>query len=130
MNTTAIDSSIEPGTGKYFEITLRDSNGNALANKDIQFGFNGKIYNKTTDENGIAKLQINLQRADIYTFAVSFQGDDQYNGSFAVAKITVKKQTPTLTVPNKSYKASAKTKALTATFKSASGKVVANKKKV
>ena len=128
MNTTAIDSSIEPGTGKYFEITLRDSNGNALANKDIQFGFNGKIYNKTTDENGIAKLQINLQRADIYTFAVSFQGDDEYNGTFAVAKITVKKQNPTLTVPNKSYKASASTKTLTATFKSASGHVVAGKK--
>ena len=128
MNTTAIDSSIEPGTGKYFEITLRDSNGVALANKPVQFGFNGKIYNKTTDENGIAKLQINLQRSDIYTFAVSFQGDDAYNGSFAVAKITVKKQNPTLTVPNKSYKASAKTKTLTATFKSASGKVVANKK--
>ena len=128
MNTTAIDSSIEPGTGKYFEITLRDSNGVALANKDVQFGFNGKIYNKTTDDQGIARLQINLQRADIYTFAVSFQGDDAYNGSFAVAKITVKKQTPTLTVPNKSYKASAKTKTLTATFKSASGKVVANKK--
>ena len=107
---------------------MRDSDGVPLANKPVQFGFNGKIYNKTTDENGIAKLQINLQRYDIYTFAVNFQGDDQYNGSFAVAKITVKKQTPTLTVPNKSYKASAKTKTLTATFKSASGKVVANKK--
>ena len=128
MNTTAIDASIEPGTGEYFQITLKDSNGNTLANKDIQFGFNGKIYNKTTDENGIARLQINLQRYDIYTFAVSFQGDDAYNGSFAVAKITVKKQTGSLTVPSKTYKASAKTKTLTATFKSASGNVVAGKK--
>ena len=128
MTTTAIDSSIEPGTGKYFKITLKDSDGKTLANKAVQFGFNGKIYNKTTNDQGVAELQINLQRADIYTFAVSFQGDDAYNGSFAVAKITVKKQTPSLTVPNKSYKASAKTKTLTATFKSASGKLVANKK--
>ena len=128
MTTTAIDSSIEPGTGEYFKITLKDSDGKTLANKAVQFGFNGKIYNKTTNDQGVAELQINLQRADIYTFAVSFQGDDAYNGSFAVAKITVKKQTPSLTVPNKSYKASAKTKTLTATFKSASGKLVANKK--
>ncbi len=128
MTTTAIDASIEPGTGKFFEVTLKDSNGVILTNKPVQIGFNGKIYNKTTDDKGIAKLQINLQRADIYTFAVSFQGDNAYNGSFAVAKITVKKQSPKLTVPNKSYKASAKTKTLTATFKSASGKVVAGKK--
>ena len=128
MTTTAIDSSIEPGTGEYFNITLKDSEGKALANKDVKFGFNGKIYNKTTDENGVAQLQINLQRYDIYTFAVSFLGDDEYNATFIVAKITVKKQTASLTVPNKSYKASAKTKTLTATFKSASGKVVADKK--
>ena len=128
MITTAIDSSIEPGTGEYFEITLKDGDGNNLANKAVLFGFNGKVYNKTTDERGMAKLQINLQRADIYTFGVCFLGDDEYNGTFAVAKITVKKQNASLTVPNKSYKASAKTKTIAATFKSASGKVVAGKK--
>ena len=128
METTAVDGTNEPGTGAYFTITLKDSEGTLLANKDVQFGFNGKIYNKTTDDDGKAQLQINLQRADIYTFAVNFAGDDSYNSSFAVAKITVKKQTPTLTVPNKSYKASAKTKTLTATFKSAKGTLIAGKK--
>ena len=44
------------------------------------------------------------------------------------AKITVKKQTPSLTVPAKSYGANAKTKTISATFKSASGKVIAGKK--
>ena len=128
MNTTAIDSSIEPGSGEFFNVTLRDSDDNALVDKTVLFGFNGKIYNKTTNSNGVAQLQINLQRSDIYTFAVCFLGDDDYNGSFAVAKITVKKQSPSLTVPAKSYLASAKSKSLTATFKSASGKVVPNKK--
>ena len=128
MTTTAIDSTNEPGTGEYFKITLKDGDGKLLANKEIKFGFNGKIYNKTTDDKGIAELQINLQRADIYTFAVCFLGDDDFNSSFAVAKITVKKQTPSLTVPAKSYGANAKTKTISATFKSASGKVIAGKK--
>ena len=128
MTTTAVDVDTDGRAGEYFTITLKDSNGKALANKKVQIGFNGKVYDRTTDANGEAKLQINLQNAGIYTFAISFLGDENYNGSFAVAKITVNKQKGSLTVPNKSYKASAKTKTLTATFKSASGKVVADKK--
>ena len=81
-----------------------------------------------TDENGSAKLQINLKYAGTYTFAVSYLGDDNYEGSFVVAKITVKSQKGSLTVPAKSYKANAKTKSLTATFRSASGKLVKGKK--
>ena len=72
-------------------------------------------------------MQINLGTVNWYTFAVSFLGDYEYNASFVVAKINVVAQKGTLTVPNKSYKASA-TKTLTATFKSASGKLVKGKK--
>ena len=93
----------------------------------MQFGFNGKIYNKTTDDDGLAKLQINLKRSDIYTFAVAFLGDDDYEGSFAVAKITVNKKKMTLTVPNKNYMATAKTKTLTATLSDDKGRLIANK---
>ncbi|ADC46190.1 adhesin-like protein [Methanobrevibacter ruminantium M1] len=128
METTAIDTKVDGRIGKYFNVILKDSEGNILANKPIQIGFNGKVYNRTTDENGSAKLQINLIKADIYTFAICYLGDDDYNGSFVVSKITVKAQKGTLTVPNKSYKATTKTKTLSATFKAASGKVLANKK--
>ena len=97
----------------------------------MQIGFNGVIYDEkngiVTDENGTAKLQINLGYKGAYTFAICFLGDDNHNASFAVAKITVATQTPTLSVPNKSYKASAKTKALTATFKTVKGTAIANK---
>ena len=128
MTTTAVDTTTDGRIGKYFIITLKDSEGKALADKFVQIGFNGQVYDRTTDENGQAKLQINLKAAGTYTFAVSFLGDDKYNGSFIVAKITVSKQTGSLTVPAKTYKASASSKTLTATFKAASGKVVANKK--
>ena len=127
MTTTAVDTATDGRIGKYFVVTLKDGKGNALANKFIQIGFNGNVYNRTTDDNGQAKLQINLKAAGTYTFAVAFLGGLDYNGSFIVAKIVVNKQKGSLTVPNKSYKASA-TKTLTATFKAASGKVVKGKK--
>ena len=128
MTTTAVDTKADGRIGEYFIITLKDKNGNALANKPVQIGFNGVVYDRVTDENGTAKLQINLKAAGTYTFAVAYLGDDQYNGSFVVAKITVNKQKGTLTVPAKTYKASAATKTLTATFKSAKGGLVAVKK--
>ena len=128
MTTTAVDVDTDGRVGKYFYITLKDKEGNLLKNKPVQIGFNGNVYDRTTDNKGQAKLQINLKNAGTYTFAVSFLSDDEYNGSFVVAKIVVSKQKGSLTVPNKSYKASATTKSLTATFKSASGKVVKGKK--
>ena len=128
MTTYAINVTEDDRVGKYFNWTLVDANGKPLANRDVQIGFNGHIYNKTTDENGVAQLQINLQRYDIYTFAISFAGDENHYASFAVAKITVKRQEGKLSVPNKSYKASAKTKTLTATFKSAEGNPAVGRK--
>ena len=110
-----------------------DANGNPIANTPMQIGFNGVVYDYEnngicTDENGVAKLQINLGYKGTYTFAMCFLGNDLYNASFAVSKVNVAAQKGSLTVPNKSYSASAKTKTLTATFKSASGKPVADKK--
>ncbi|WP_295617718.1 hypothetical protein [uncultured Methanobrevibacter sp.] len=131
MNTTAIAQS-DVNTGEWFYFTLKDSNGKIMPNVPMQIGFNGVVYTYEkdgiiTDENRTAKLQINLGYKGVYTFAICFLGDENYNASFAVAKITVDTQTPTLTVPNKSYKVSAKTKILTATFKTAKGTAIADK---
>ena len=132
MNTMAIDYYNDGRVGQYFTWKLVDSDGNPMANVPMQIGFNGVVYDKrngiVTDKNGVAKLQINLMRVDLYTFAICFLGDENHNASFVVAKITVKAQTPSLTVPNKSYKAKAKTKTLTATFKSNKGTLIPNKK--
>ena len=127
MTTTAV-ASADGRIGEYFKVTLKDSNGTAIANKPIKIGFNGRVYDRITDENGSAKLQINLAYKGTYTFAIGFLGDDEYKGAFEVAKITVKVQTPKLTTSNKSYKTSAKTKSLTATFKTSHGNAVSGKK--
>ncbi|WP_295615589.1 Ig-like domain-containing protein [uncultured Methanobrevibacter sp.] len=132
MATTAFDYNVDDRVGEYFRVVLKDSEGNALVNKPVQIGFNGVVYNEknglVTDENGSVKLQINLGYKGTYTFAICFLGDYDYNASFVVAKITVNLQKPTLSVPNKSYAASAKTKTLTATFKSSRGNAIAGKK--
>ena len=127
MNTVAVYSG-DGRIGKYFTVSLKDAKGNALSDKRIQIGFNGAVYNRTTNETGGARLQVNLANAGLYTFAIAFLGDDDYNGAFAVAKITVTKQTPKIAASSKSYKASAKTKTLTATFKSANGNPIKGKK--
>ena len=132
MKTVAISPADGGKTGEYFIWRLVDENGNPMANAPMQIGFNGVVYTYEkdgicTDENGYAKLQINLGYKGVYTFAVCFLGDDDYNASFVVAKITVDTQKGTLLVPNKSYAASAKIKTLTVTFKTAKGNPIAGK---
>ena len=119
MVTSTVNTAIEGRVGKYFEVNLTDANGNPLANKEVKIGFNGKVYNKTTNATGGVRLQINLAKKGLYTFAISFLGDEKYNASFEVSKINVTVQKTKLTTSNKSYKASAKTKTLTVTLKSA-----------
>ncbi|WP_048812337.1 right-handed parallel beta-helix repeat-containing protein [Methanobrevibacter ruminantium] len=126
MNTIAVAKD-DGRIGEYFYVKLVDANGNALVNKSVQIGFNGRVYNRTTNETGDVKLQINLAYKGTYTFAIAYLGDDNYNGSFVVSKITVKQQSPKITTTSKTYKASAKTKALTATFKTANGNLIADK---
>ncbi|WP_407430906.1 Ig-like domain repeat protein [Methanobrevibacter sp.] len=40
--------------------TFRDSNGNLLRNTDVNFNINGVFYTRTTNENGVARMNINL----------------------------------------------------------------------
>ena len=131
MNTTTVDQSVDGRSGKYFNFQLTDTEGNPIVGVPMQIGFLGVIYDESngviTNETGGARLQINLGYKNDYTFAICFLGNDEYNASFVIAKIIVTPQKGSLTVPNKSYSASAKTKTLTATFKSASGKPVAGK---
>ncbi len=127
MTTVAV-AKVDGRVGEYFYVSLKDAKGNPLANKLVQIGFNGRVYNRTTNASGGVGLQINLGNEGKYTFAICFLGDDNYTGSFEVALITVNKHSPKLTAPAKSFKASAKTKSLTATFKSSNGNPISGKK--
>ena len=107
MTTKAVGST-DGKVGEYFNWTLVDENGKPMKNVPMKIEFNGAVYDEkngiVTDDNGNAKIQINLGYKGTYTFAIFYQGDKNHNSSFTVSKITVEEQTPTLTVPNKSYK--------------------------
>ena len=127
MTTTAINVTEDGRIGQYFYWNLYDAQGRPLVGKPVSIGFNANVYNRTTDENGQARLQINLQNAGTYTFAISFLGDENYEGAFEVAKITVNRQKANLTASGATYKATAATKTLTATYKTKAGNAIVGK---
>ena len=65
-NITVLPTLIADNLVKYFRnesqfyIGLVDGKGNPLAGKSITMNINGVFYNRTTNESGIAKLNINL----------------------------------------------------------------------
>jgi len=114
--------------GEWFNVTLLDSNNNPLAGKSILIGFNGKVYNKTTNASGVAQLQINIGYQSANTFALTFMGDDDYEGIVDCAIIVVNPLTTKLTASKYTYKSSAKTKTLKATLKQTNGTLLSGKK--
>jgi len=63
-------------------------------------------------------VQINLMNANIYTYAIFFQGDGTYKAShMASSKLTVVKKSTSIQASNQKFKASAKTKVVKVTLK-------------
>lgn len=128
MNTYTVNAKLDGKSAKYFTITLKDSDGNLLIGKTVQFIFNGGISKATTDKNGQAKLKIALASKGTYYIVVSFADDASYYSSIVTAKIKVNPQKVKIKVPKKTFKASKKVKKLTATLKNSKGKAIKGKK--
>lgn len=110
-------NAVNSNNGKYFKVTLKDGDGKALPSKQVQINFNGKTYNRTTNGEGLASLQINVKKTGKYDISVVFNGDSSYKSSSASAKITVKKQKTSLTLNTKSLKLKTKNKIVKVTLK-------------
>ena len=50
--------------GSKFNVTVLDGQGNPYPNQFVTFNINGVFYNRTTDSNGVASLNINLQKGE------------------------------------------------------------------
>ena len=61
---TADDLDKKYGDSTPFEAKLVDGEGNPYSNQTVGFNINGVLYNRTTDGDGIAKLNINLQAGE------------------------------------------------------------------
>ena len=74
--------------GDYFKIKLTDENGSYISNSKITFTVLSKDYNRITDSNGIASLQINLKDGS-YNITTKFLGNSKYKPSSNTTTITV-----------------------------------------
>ena len=103
--------------GANFTAILKDANNKPLAGKTVQIAINGAIYNITSNSKGEVGLQINMNTANVYTYALTFSGDDKYNPAvLASSKLTLTKKATSITASAKTFKASAKTKSISVTL--------------
>ena len=58
-------------------MTLKDSSNNLLSGRSVAFNINGKNYYRTTDNSGIAKIQLRLPQQE-YNILGVFNGDMTY----------------------------------------------------
>ena len=71
------------GNSNQFVATLVDGQGNLYPNQNVSFNINGVFYNRTTDENGQARLNINLLPSEYIITSM-------FNGSAISNKVIIK----------------------------------------
>ncbi len=77
-----MDLSMKYGDGSKFEAKILDGRGRPYAGQTVKFNINGVFYTKTTESDGIARLNINLLAGE-YIITSS------YNGLNAANKVTI-----------------------------------------
>lgn len=71
----AISTTVE--VGDYLRVRLTDSSNNLLGGRSVAFNIYGKNYYRTTDNSGIAKIQLRLPQQE-YNILGVFNGDMTY----------------------------------------------------
>ena len=79
---TATDLSMKYGDGSTFNANLVDGQGKPIDGVNITFNINGVFYNRTTDANGVARLNINLMSGEYIITST-------YGTAWASNKITI-----------------------------------------
>lgn len=88
--------------GSQFDVVLKDVLGNVLVGKIVKITINGVTYNKITNDNGEARLSINLFPG-VYNITVLFEDDDNYVKSLNTNKIVVLSKIITKFVDNNKF---------------------------
>ena len=115
--------------GKYLYVTLKDSDGNAVAGVKLKIEIaKAKTATPTTDKKGQVKILLNGISPKTYTAKITFAGNALYAKSAKSVKVIIKKATPKLTASKKTFRKSVKVKKYTITLKDNKGKAMANAK--
>ena len=85
-------SNVTPVNNTQISITatLTDTNNNKLANQSVSINVDGKIYNVTTNKDGVATINYTPTKVQTQTITATFTGNSQDNNSTATSKITVR----------------------------------------
>ena len=79
--------------GAKIEFELKDAQGDALANQNIDIKFTGNGENQnftiTTDNQGKGSLILKDENPGNYSISVSYAGDEKHNGCSANQNITI-----------------------------------------
>ena len=79
--------------GDQVQFELKDAQGNALANQEINITFGGnnekQNFTITTDDQGKGALILKDENSGNYTVSVSYGGDDKHNGCSAKQAIKI-----------------------------------------
>ena len=71
------------GDETKFTAKTLDGQGNLLTNQNLTFNIHGVFYNKTTDENGITGLNINLNKGEY--IITSYWNDYQIGNKITIS---------------------------------------------
>ncbi len=87
--------------GTQYQASFVDSQGKALANKNVTFNIIGKFYTITTDSNGVAVLPINLNPGEYIVTALNPADNLMYSNTIKVLPIIIENKDITMTSSNK-----------------------------
>ena len=131
-NSTALtvpDASFKWNNGnKIVSITLKTLNGTVIPNQSIVITVDGKNYTGVTDVSGVAKIKVTISKVGAFDIVAYFSGEGDYIASTSKGKLTLTKDSTSLTSSGKTYAVTASSKSITLTLKDGSGNVIANKK--
>ena len=131
-NSTALtvsDASFKwNNVNKIVSVTLKDINGNVIPNQSIVITVDGKNYTGVTDASGVAKIKVTISKVGAFDVVAYFSGEGEYIASTSKGKLTLTKDSTSLTSAGKTYAVTATSKSITLTLKDGSGKVIANRK--
>ena len=113
---------------KNLVVTLKDSNGKALANKKVTVKVGTISKTLKTNKNGQLSLNVASLVPKTYTAKVSFNEDDDYKGSSISTKVVISKGITKIVAKAKTFKAKTRTKKFSVSMKDSKNKLIKGKK--
>lgn len=111
-------------SGNVLLVNLHDSAGTVIKYAKVSITLNGVSKYYYTDENGQIMVPTKTLTPGTYDVDINYDGDSSYMSSSTTAQIVIKKVTPKLTAPAKTYKVKDKIKSYVVTLKDNAGKVM------